>query len=257
MTALAIRVRGLSVRYDEFQALEDVNFECASGEFVSIVGRSGTGKSSFLNALAGFVPHAGTIEVPKSLGYVFQNHALFPWMTVAKNIGFSLADKARSERQRLVRELLGRIEMADFAKRYPNELSGGQVQRVALARALAPDPEVLFMDEPYGALDHHTRDRMQSWLLSIWNDTRKTVLFVTHYIEEAIFLADRIVVVNEKRFVADLRVPFERPRHNDLRFTERFLDVKHAVLDYMEGELSSDWPPPSQPLARIDPFVLP
>lgn len=235
MSVPTIRVRRVSVRYDDFEALQDVNFECLNGEFVSIVGRSGTGKSSFLNALAGFVPYTGTIEVPQSLGYVFQSHALFPWMTVAKNIAFGLGDIARPERRRLVRELLERIEMVDFANRYPNELSGGQVQRVALARALAPDPEVLLMDEPYGALDHHTRDRMQDWLLSVWNDTRKTVLFVTHYIEEAIFLADRIVVVNERKFVTDMRVPFERPRHNDLRFTERFLDVKHAVLDYMES----------------------
>ncbi len=230
-----IMVDSLIVKYGDVRALDGVHFECAEGEFVSVVGMSGTGKSSFLNALAGLIPYDGTVLVPSSLGYVFQSHALFPWMTVQQNIHFGLCDLPKPERRKRVLEMLERIEMPQFSKRYPAELSGGQVQRVALARALAPDPGVLFMDEPYGALDHHTRDRMQTWLLSVWEQSRKTVLFVTHYIEEAIFLADRVVVLRDGRFVADLEVPFSRPRSQDLRFSERFLDLKHEVLDYMES----------------------
>ena len=229
-----IQTRSLSVKYDGSRALEGVDFDCRHGEFVSIVGRSGTGKSSFLNALAGFVPFEGEVTIPSSIGYVFHDYALFPWLTVEQNIGFGVLDYPCDERRKRISEMLERIEMSAFRNRYPRQLSGGQIQRVALARALAPDPPVLFMDEPYGALDYHTRDRMQSWLSHLWQQTRKTVLFVTHYIDEAIFLADRVVVVRDKRFVVDLEVPFAHPRNEDLRFSDRFLDMKHLVLDHME-----------------------
>lgn len=235
MTVPIIRVHEFSVAYDASLVLDEVDFECQAGQFVSIVGMSGCGKSTFLNALAGFIPYRGTKETPDGFGYVFQKHALFPWMTVEKNIGFALGDHTEKFRRERTRELLVRIQMESFGKRYPSELSGGQVQRVSLARALAQDPAVLLMDEPYGALDHHTRDRMQNWLLSVWSGSKKTVLFVTHYIEEAIFLSDRVVVLRDKKFVADLAVPFPRPRQDDLRFAERFLDMKHEILDFMEN----------------------
>lgn len=229
-----IKVEGVTVAYDSFNALEDVSFECVNGEFVVIVGKSGTGKSTFLNALADFIPYKGKINMPKNFGYVFQKYALFPWMTVEKNIEFGLGNLSSTKRHKRVNEMLERIEMQYHAKHYPSNLSGGQVQRVALARALAPNPDVMLMDEPYGALDHHTRDKMQDWLLTMWKETKKTILFVTHYIEEAIFLADRIIIVRDKKFIADITVPFSRPRSNDLRFSEHFLDMKHEVLDYMD-----------------------
>ncbi len=233
MNPIVIEVEGLSIAYGRYQALERVDFACRDGEFVAIVGRSGSGKSSFLNAIAGLLPYEGKVRVLESMGYVFQRHALFPWMTVEENIGFGLAHLAPRERRERIAEMLKRIELEGLCKRYPSQLSGGQVQRVALARALAPDPEILLMDEPYGALDHLTRERMQGWLLSVWQETQKTVLFVTHYIEEAVFLADRIVVVRDMHFVEDIEVPFARPRHEDVRYMERFLDVKHEVVDYM------------------------
>lgn len=231
-----ISAAGVSVSYGDISVLEDVDFACNSGEFVAIVGKSGAGKSSCLKALAGLIPSRGKIHVPSHLGYVFQEYALFPWMTVRGNIEFGLKALARRKRRDRVAQMLKKIHMADLADRYPCQLSGGQVQRVALARALAPDPDALLMDEPYGAIDHHTRERMQDWLLSIWRETRKTVLFVTHYVEEAIFLADRIVVVRDKHFVADLDVPFSRPRQPELRFSDRLLEMKHKVLDHMEPE---------------------
>jgi len=235
MKPALIKAKNVTVAYGDSYALESVSFECQDGEFISIVGKSGVGKSTFLNAIAGFIPYEGEIQAPSNVGYVFQSYALFPWMTIAKNIEFGLEHLEKTARHQRVMEMLEKIDMAGFAKRYPSQLSGGQVQRVALARALAPDPAVLFMDEPYGALDHHTREKMQDWLLSVWKDTRKTVLFVTHYIEEAIFLADRIIVVNEKKFVADINVPFSRPRGADVRFSKTFLDMKHQVLEYMEN----------------------
>jgi len=232
-----IVVKGLSVSYGSFRALAEIGFECRAGEFVAIVGKSGGGKTSFLNALAGFIPYEGEVQAPERVGYVFQNYSLFPWMTVAQNIEFGLGPLPRSERKKRVTEILARIEMAEFRKRYPSQLSGGQIQRVALARALAPDPDLLLMDEPYAALDHHTRERMQDWLLAVLQETPKIVIFVTHFIEEAIYLADRIIVLKEKKFVSDLKTPFQRPRTREMRFSEQFLDMKQRVLSYMEGEV--------------------
>jgi ABC-type polar amino acid transport system ATPase subunit len=162
-------------------------------------------------------------------------------LTVAGNTAFGLAEMPTARRERRVSEILARIEMTAFGKRYPAELSGGQVQRVALARSLAPNPQVLLMDEPYAALDHHTREAMQEWLLSVWGSEKKTVIFVTNYIEEAIYLADRLFVLHEHRIAASFDVPFERPRRADQRFTPEFLALKHAVLAAMtRGIASSD-----------------
>lgn len=229
-----IHAQDLTVWYGGTPVLNEATFACSEGEFVCIVGKSGTGKSTFLNALAGFVQFSGKVAIPESIGFVFQDHALFPWMTVSQNIAFGLNGMDRKRRINRVQEMLEQTGMLGYPNRYPDQLSGGQVQRVAFARALAPDPAVLLMDEPYGALDHHTREKMQDWLLSVWKDTAKTVLFVTHYIEEAVFLADRIVVLRDKRFVADICVPLPRPRLTEMRFDERFLGVKLEVLEYME-----------------------
>ncbi len=239
MNDACIRVQDVSIRYEGNVVLEDISFECHSGEFVAIVGKSGTGKTSLLNAMAGFIPYHGTLTRPQGIGYVFQDHAVFPWMTVEKNVAFGLDGLSRAERDRRVIEILERVEIAHLGSRYPSELSGGQVQRVALARSLAPDPPVLLMDEPYASLDHHTRDAMQEWLLSVWTRDRKTILFVTHYIEEAIYLADRILVLDQHRLASDVKVPFSRPRTDVLRFSQDFLDLKHRILTVMSNGRTS------------------
>jgi NitT/TauT family transport system ATP-binding protein len=186
-----------------------------------------------LNALAGFVPYAGRIVRPDAIGYVFQDHALFPWMTVEKNVAFGLEGIPHADRRRRTAEMLDRVGLTDFSRKYPHELSGGQMQRVALARTLAPNPSLILMDEPYAALDHHTRDAMQMWLLSIWEQSRNSVVFVTHYVEEAIYLADRILVLGPGRIAAELKVPLPRPRAPRLRFLQRFMDTKSLVLETM------------------------
>ncbi len=190
----------------EINALKDIRLDIPRGQFTCLLGPSGCGKSTLLNAVAGFAPpSSGAITVDGTpvagpgpeRGMVFQEYALFPWMTVAQNIGFGLeirgAPRARVEET--VERLLGMLSLLDFRQRYPKDLSGGMRQRVAIARVLALDSPVLLMDEPFGALDALTRRNLQDELLRIWAELGKTILFVTHSIEEAIYLADRIVVM--------------------------------------------------------------
>lgn len=190
----------------EVIALKDINLEIAKGDFVCLLGPSGCGKSTLLNAIAGFaLPSSGSITADgkeitgpgPDRGMVFQEYALFPWMTVEQNIAFGLEIKGMpaDERQQRVSDLLNMLGMSDFATRFPKELSGGMRQRVAIARVLALDSPIMLMDEPFGALDALTRRTLQDELLRIWSELKKTIIFVTHSIEEAIYLADRIVVM--------------------------------------------------------------
>ena len=231
-----IQVKGLHVRYDTHAVLCGVDLELARGEFVSIVGKSGCGKSTLLHALAGFIEREGEVAMPADIGVVFQSYAVFPWLTVKGNVGFGLHRLDSSERDRLITRALETVGLLAFAKRYPAELSGGQTQRVALARALAPDPEVILMDEPFGALDIYTREKMQTWLLDVWERDHKTVLFVTHHIEEALFLSDRVMVLGRGCMLGTFPVGFPRPRQEELKFTPAFVDLKRRVLDTMERQ---------------------
>ncbi|MEK7069082.1 MAG: ABC transporter ATP-binding protein [Patescibacteria group bacterium] len=226
-----ISVKNLSVYYKDNHVLKDVNFKAQNGEFVAIVGKSGDGKSTFLHALSGLVPYSGDISVPKNIGMVFQNHAVFPWLTVSGNIAFGLEYSTDEERVSIVHEHLKLAGLEDKKDKYPAELSGGQVQRIAIATSLAHSPDVLLMDEPYGSLDEHTRGNMQKWLLDVWAKHRKTIVFVTHSIEEAIFLADRVSVLNHGTFTHEFMVPFARPRREEVKFTTEFNTLRKDVFE--------------------------
>ncbi|MBD8657212.1 ABC transporter ATP-binding protein [Oxalobacteraceae sp. CFBP 13730] len=206
-------------------ALEAIDLAIPHGQFTCLLGPSGCGKSTLLNAVAGFAtPSSGTITVDgqnvtgpgPQRGMVFQEYALFPWMTVAQNIRFGLDIKRlpRAESMRRVDELLQLLSLADFRHRYPKDLSGGMRQRVAIARVLALDSPILLMDEPFGALDALTRRNLQDELLRLWTALQKTILFVTHSIEEALYLADRIVVMTYRpgTVKCDMTVALARPR---------------------------------------------
>ena len=225
----AIRVEGVRKVFStggrDVVALEGIDLEVAAGEFVCLLGPSGCGKSTLLNAVAGFSPPtagrilAGGREVTTpgpDRAMVFQEYALFPWMTVAENVAFGLEVKGRPapEIRATVDEWLGKLNLLDFRDRFPKDLSGGMRQRVAIARVLAIDAPVLLMDEPFGALDALTRRNLQEELLRIWSGTGKTVLFVTHGIEESIFLADRVVVMTYRPGAVKeiVPVPLSRPR---------------------------------------------
>jgi NitT/TauT family transport system ATP-binding protein len=207
-------------------ALQDISLEIPHGQFVCLLGPSGCGKSTLLNAVAGFAPPTtGRVladGVPVAgpgpeRGMVFQEYALFPWMTVEQNVGFGLEIKgmARAQVAARVGELLKLLSLEDFAKRYPKDLSGGMRQRVAIARVLALDSPILLMDEPFGALDALTRRNLQDELLRLWAELKKTVIFVTHSIEEAIYLADRIVVMTYRPGTIKRDILVDLPRLRD------------------------------------------
>lgn len=205
----------ISQLYKEFPAqqgsilaLKDLNLHVNRGELVCVVGASGSGKSTLLRLVAGLErPTSGTIEVDgypvegpgADRGMIFQNYTLYPWMTVADNVAFGLKlqRRAKAERQQMVDEYLEVVGLADFADAYPKELSGGMMQRAAIARALICQPQILLMDEPFGALDVQTKETMQQFLLKIWHQTKTTILMITHDISEAIFLSERVYVLTK------------------------------------------------------------
>ena len=232
-------------RLREFVALDDLSIDIRAGEFLTVVGPSGCGKSTVLDLIAGLTkPSSGTVSVDGQVitgpgldrSVVFQQYTLLPWRTAQANIEFALEAKGglskaqRAERARTYLELVG---LTDFANRYPHELSGGMKQRVAIARSLSYQPEVLLMDEPFGALDAQTRERLQEELVSIWERTGTTVVFITHDIEEAVFLGQRVAVMSARpgRIEEVIDVQLDRSRANDLdlRATPEFAAYRHRI----------------------------
>ncbi|HQD24994.1 MULTISPECIES: ABC transporter ATP-binding protein [Methanoculleus] len=222
------------------QALSGVNLEIRDKEFVCLVGPSGCGKTTLLRIIAGLeTATSGSVTVdghpvigpdPKR-GMVFQEYSLFPWRKVIDNVAFGLEMKgiAKEERHRIAEHYIEMVGLAQFRNAYPYELSGGMRQRVAIARALANDPDVLLMDEPFGALDAQTRNRMQKELLSLWEQTKKTIIFVTHSVDEAVYLSDRIVVLSPRPGTVRevMEIPWSRPRD---RTNAEFAEVRRRVL---------------------------
>lgn len=240
-----------------FEAVKSVSLHVNPGEFVSLIGPSGCGKSTLLNAVAGFTtPTSGSlsldgmpIEGPGSdRGVVFQQYSLFPWMTVRKNVEFGLKMKGVSatERQTQARTLLGLAGLLAFENHYPAQLSGGMKQRVGIVRALATSPQVLLMDEPFGALDSQTRSVMQEILTNMWQKLRLSVLFITHDIEEAIFLSDRIYVMTARpgRIKAEMTVNLPRPRTPDMmeqpEFTAMLKRIKALIREESLAAMGSE-----------------
>jgi NitT/TauT family transport system ATP-binding protein len=230
MSATHIDVKGVNKVFKtdsrEVIALKDINLQIPQGQFVCLLGPSGCGKSTLLNAIAGFsLPSSGEITADGQLitgpgperGMVFQEYALFPWMTVEKNIAFGLEVKgmAKAEIDARVSQLLQMLSLSDFRNRFPKDLSGGMRQRVAIARVLALDSPIMLMDEPFGALDALTRRNLQDELLRIWAELKKTIIFVTHSIEEAIYMADRIVVMTYRPGTVKRDLMVELPRLRD------------------------------------------
>jgi len=253
----AVRLDAISIRFPDpdggvYTAVADVHLDVADGEFVAIVGPTGCGKSTLLNVTAGLLkPSSGTCTIfDASLsglnhraGYLFQSDAMMPWKTSIQNVAISLeiAGTAREDARAQARDWLARVGLTGFADRYPHQLSGGQRKRVALAQTLIRDPKILLMDEPFGPLDAQTRTLMGELLLSLWSADRKAVMFVTHDLEEAISLADRIVVMSAgpgARIIGDYRVGLTRPRDPaEIRHTPEFAEIHREIWQTLKKEV--------------------
>ncbi len=233
----------------EFEAIKQLNLTVQQGEFLAIVGPSGCGKSTFLDMIAGLAhPSSGEIFIDGNRitgpaldrGIVLQGYALFPWRTVRKNVEFGLEIKKIpvKERQDISRRYIELVGLQNFEDRYPHELSGGMKQRVAIARALAYDPEVLLMDEPFAAVDAQTRETLQEELLRIWEKTQKTIVFVTHGIDEAVFLADRVAVMtaNPGTIKEIININLPRPR-DGIRSSAEFGWIRHKIWELLQNDL--------------------
>lgn len=234
-----LNIQGVSKRYPNGTlALDGLTLAVEQSEILALVGGSGCGKSTLLRLISGLDhPTAGTIaldgapvrEPRAEIGVVFQEPRLMPWLTIDQNVAFGIRHLPAAEQKKRVAEALARVGLADYAGHWPRELSGGQAQRVALARALVGRPKVLLLDEPYSALDALTRNDLQEHLLDLWADDRPTLILVTHDIEEALFLADRVVVMrpNPGRILSEFHPPLARPRD---RLAGEFLDWKHRLF---------------------------
>jgi len=249
-----IEVRDVSLVYETpsgpVQAVDRVSFSMAASEFLCLVGPSGCGKSTLLNIIAGFLaPSSGEIRIGGKAvtghgmdrGVVFQDFAqLFPWRTALGNVAFGLEMKgvAKAEREKMALEQLALVKLEKFAHSYPHHLSGGMQQRVAIARALAYDPAVLLMDEPFAALDALTRDAMQRLLAEVWRTTRKTVVYVTHNVAEAVYLADRVVVMTPHPGRVKVEIPITLARPRDPLSVE-FLQCQKDLLQHLGGETAA------------------
>ena len=231
-------------------ALQATDLSVEENDFITILGPSGCGKSTLLRMVAGLdTPTTGSIELDSrpvigpgaDRGMVFQSYTLFPWLTVHENVCFGLRERGmpRPEQDDIARDFIDRVGLSGFERHYPKQLSGGMQQRTALARALANQPRVLLMDEPFGALDHQTRELMQELLLGIWEAQRKTVLFVTHDIDEAVFMANRVVVMTARPGRIKLERPVElpHPRHYSVKTSPAFAALKAELTDEVRAEV--------------------
>ena len=245
-----LSIREVERRFDATLALQSTSLDVAENDFITILGPSGCGKSTLLRIVAGLdTQTAGEVALDgrriagpgADRGMVFQSYTLFPWLSVQDNVCFGLVERGmpRAQQLEIAQGFIAKVGLQGFERHFPKQLSGGMQQRTAIARALANDPRMLLMDEPFGALDHQTRELMQELLLGIWEEQRKTVLFVTHDIDEAIFMASRVVVMSARpgRIKLDREVPLAYPRHYSVKTTPAFAELKAELTEAVRVEV--------------------
>jgi ABC-type nitrate/sulfonate/bicarbonate transport system ATPase subunit len=245
-----LRIRGVERRFDTTLALQATDLDVAENDFITILGPSGCGKSTLLRIVAGLDHQTAgevlldgrRIEGPGAdRGMVFQSYTLFPWLNVLENVCFGLRERGlpRAQQLELAQGFIAQVGLKGFERHFPKQLSGGMQQRTAIARALANDPRMLLMDEPFGALDHQTRELMQELLLGIWERQRKTVLFVTHDIDEAVFMGSRVVVMSARpgRIKLQREIELPHPRHYSVKTTPSFAALKAELTEAVRAEV--------------------
>ena len=245
-----LEIRGVERRFDTTLALQATSMSVAENDFITILGPSGCGKSTLLRIVAGLdTPTAGEVLLEgkritgpgAERGMVFQSYTLFPWLNVRDNVCFGLRERGLpvDEQLHIANEFILKVGLKGFERHYPKQLSGGMQQRTAIARALANNPRMLLMDEPFGALDHQTRELMQELLLGIWEGQQKTVLFVTHDIDEAVFMGSRVVVMSARpgRIKLDRQVNLPHPRHYSVKTTPEFTELKAELTEQVRVEV--------------------
>ncbi|MCI5967987.1 ABC transporter ATP-binding protein [Helicobacter sp.] len=238
-----ISLRNISKNYGDYLALRNVNLDFYKGEFITLLGASGCGKTTLLNIIGGFEAFdSGEIRIeketflkqtkPNACVKIFQDYALLPWLNVLENVQFALQAQGAKESERIAKEYLKSVHLESFEMRFPAQLSGGQKQRVALARALCVQPKILLLDEPFSALDNFTRNALQNELLEIKQNLKTTMIFVTHDIDEALYLGDRVIILkpNPGEVVADIKVKLNKNDRNSLEF----LRLKREIAEYLE-----------------------
>jgi NitT/TauT family transport system ATP-binding protein len=248
----AIQLEGITVRFGDYTAVENVSLEVGEGEFVAIVGPTGCGKSTLLSVVAGLLPptsgeirtfHEPTKGLNPWVGYLFQQDALLPWKTALDNVALGLIFRRvpTQEARQQAREWLAKVGLKGFENYYPHQLSGGMKKRVGLAQILILNPKILLMDEPFSALDVQTRNLMENELLRLWQEDRKSVLFVTHDLEEAVALADRVIVLSAgpaSKLMGEFIIPLSRPRDvAEIRLTDKFLEIHREIWHILRGEV--------------------
>lgn len=239
-----LELHNVSFSYRDKPILQNLNLSIKNGEFVTVLGPSGSGKSTIFQLIGGLrTPHTGSIFLEGNnitgnrghISYMPQTPSLFPWRTIIQNVVLGQELQAKKDYE-MAMEMLRRAGLLEYRNAFPHELSGGMKQRVAFLRALLSPQPIICLDEPFSALDELTRQEMQLWLLSIWEQYKKTIVFVTHNIEEALFLSDRILVLSDKpaRIKQEVTVPFSRPRNEEIMFSEEFLGYKKRIHDFLK-----------------------
>ncbi|SOC39733.1 ABC transporter ATP-binding protein [Ureibacillus acetophenoni] len=245
---MLLNINKLNKTFGDLHVLKDINLTVNEGEFVAILGPSGSGKSTLFQLIGGNqIPDQGEIFLNDELingkkgfiSYMPQQPSLFPWRTVLENVVLAAELKGKPNYEE-AKQWLAKVGLADFENSYPIELSGGMKQRVSFIRALLSKQNLLCLDEPFSALDEFTRLKMQKWLLSVWEENRKSILFITHSIEEAIFLADRIYILSKRpaEIKAEIKVPFSRPRDERLLESSEFFTLKQEIFQYIREEIT-------------------
>lgn len=247
---IMISIENISKKYGDFQAIERVDLHIQKGEFVVLLGASGCGKSTLLNLVAGFEkPTTGKVvvngrevtDVDPHCGMVFQQYALFPWLTVKENVAFGLKMKglAKVERAQIAQRYIEMVGLKGFENKFPNALSGGMRQRVSIARVLANDPDVILLDEPFAALDAMTRQVLQDELLDIYEKSKKTIIFITHSIDEALLLSTRMLIMGARpgKIVTDIHNDLPMPRTSEVQLSPRYNELKAQIWETVQSEV--------------------